>query len=139
VPDAAQGPVVLPITADVDVTRARHLVRDLAVAAGFDLVTQTKVVTATSELARNVLIHGGGGQMSVERIERGGTPGLRAVFTDSGPGIPDLEKALTEGWTSGKGLGLGLSGSRRLVSEFELESRPGEGTRVCVVVWGRTR
>lgn len=125
-----------------DVIRARHVVRELATSAGFDLVTQTKLVTAVSELARNAVGHGGGGGATVELVE-GAPPGRRTgiivVVTDEGPGIPDLRRAMTGGWSSGGGLGLGLPGSQRLVHEFEIDSEPGHGTRVRIVMWRRGR
>lgn len=125
----------LPLTDGADVVRARHRVRQLARELGFDIVGQTRLVTAASELARNTVLHGGGGSMSIECVERGTRHGVRLEFVDSGPGIPDLERALTDGWSSTGGLGLGLGGSRRLVDEFALESRPGAGARVEVVQW----
>ena len=110
----------------------------LAAAGGLSLVDQTKLVTAASELARNALVHGGGGIAQVEVItSASGRPGVRVTFADSGPGIPDLELALTDGWTTGGGLGLGLSGARRLVDEFDLTSEPGAGTSVVVAKWSR--
>jgi serine/threonine-protein kinase RsbT len=102
---------------------------------GFSLVEQTKVVTAASELARNTLVHGGGGICSIDVLEEGVRRGLKLTFEDHGPGIVDIALALKDGYTTGNGLGLGLSGSRRLVNEFDLRSRPGEGTRVTVVRW----
>ncbi|MBL7497883.1 anti-sigma regulatory factor [Frankia sp. CNm7] len=126
-----------PITTEADVVRVRQVVRGLAVTAKMSLVDQTKVVTAASELARNTLVYGGGGSMTVDIVHSGRRRGLRAVFVDSGPGIPDLDLALTDGWTSGSGLGLGLSGSRRLVDDFAIESSPGAGTTVRVVKWSR--
>lgn len=137
-PTEAAGPAeVLPLRSSDDVARARRRVRDLAVGAGFDLVEQTRVVTATSELARNAHQHGGGGRMTAEPVRDGERRGVRLVFEDDGPGIPDLELALTDGWSSGGGLGLGLSGARRLVDSFCLDSAPGAGTRVEVVHWRR--
>lgn len=128
----------LPIRSGDDVVRVRQHVRSAAAACGLSLIDQTKLVTAASELARNALIHGGGGQALVEHVLSGtGRKGIRVVFTDSGPGIPDLDLAMTDGWTSGDGLGLGLSGARRLVDEFELTSAPGEGTSVAVSKWSR--
>lgn len=125
------------IRGDEDVVRVRQLVRTLAVTARLSLVDQTKVVTAASELARNTLVHGGGGQVEVELVSNGLRSGVRAAFTDEGPGIADTDLALTDGYTTGRGLGLGLSGSRRLVDEFELDSKLGSGTRVTVVKWAR--
>lgn len=125
------------IAADDDVVRVRQIVRTAAVAAKLSLVDQTKLVTAASELARNTLLHGGGGRAEVGLVVNGTRRGVRAVFTDEGPGIPDIELALTDGYTTAGGLGLGLSGARRLVDEFTLESEPGNGTRVMVVKWAR--
>ncbi|HTA02807.1 MAG TPA: ATP-binding protein [Streptosporangiaceae bacterium] len=127
-----------PIKSGDDVVRVRQLVRTAAAAGGLSLVDQTKLVTAASELARNALVHGGGGAARVEAITAAnGRRGIRVTFTDSGPGIPDLEMALTDGWTTGGGLGLGLSGARRLVDEFSLTSEPGAGTSVVVSKWSR--
>lgn len=125
------------IGSDEDVVRVRQVVRAAAVAAKLSLVDQTKLVTAASELARNTLVYGGGGQAVVEQVENGRRQGIRAVFSDSGPGIPDVELALTDGYTSGGGLGLGLSGARRLVDEFDLQTEVGKGTTVSVVKWAR--
>jgi serine/threonine-protein kinase RsbT len=128
----------LPIRSGDDVVRVRQHVRMAAADSGLSLVDQTKVVTAASELARNTLVHGGGGTACVELVKGGnGRKGVRIGFTDDGPGIPDVSKALTDGWTTGNGLGLGLSGARRLVDEFELTSQPGSGTSVVVVKWSR--
>ena len=118
-----------------DVVLARQAVRRRAVEAGFSLVDQTKIVTAASELARNTVTYGGGGRMLLEMVENGGRQGLRLTFEDQGPGIPDVDLALKDGYTTGSGLGLGLGGARRLVSEFEIHSRVGEGTRVRVTRW----
>jgi serine/threonine-protein kinase RsbT len=128
----------LPIRSGDDVVRVRQQVRVVAATSGLSLVDQTKVVTAASELARNALVHGGGGLAQVEMVTSGnGRNGIRIGFTDKGPGIADLDLALTDGWSSGDGLGLGLSGARRLVDEFELISEPGGGTSVVVVKWSR--
>jgi serine/threonine-protein kinase RsbT len=128
----------LPIQSGDDVVRVRQRVRVLAAESGLSLVDQTKVVTAASELARNVLVHGGGGLARVEAVRSSsGKGGVRVDFSDEGPGIPDLDLALTDGWTTGDGLGLGLSGARRLVDEFELTSKAGGGTSVVVVKWSR--
>lgn len=118
-----------------DVVRIRQAVRAWAVELKFSLVEQTKVVTAASELARNTVEYGGGGTVRMEVLSDGGRNGLRLVFEDQGPGIADLERALTDGYTTGSGLGLGLGGSRRLVNEFGIDSRPGEGTRVSITKW----
>ena len=118
--------------------RVRQHVRAIATDCGLSLVDQTKLVTAASELARNTLVHGGGGTARVEvATSSRGRTGVKIDFVDDGPGIPDLELALTDGWSSGNGLGLGLSGARRLVDEFELISKPGAGTSVTVVKWSR--
>ena len=128
----------LPIRTGDDVVRVRQQVRTVAARSGLSLVDQTKLVTAASELARNALVHGGGGTARVEVITSGaGKPGVQVDFTDDGPGIPDVDLALTDGWTTGDGLGLGLSGARRLVDEFELTSKPGRGTSVVVTKWSR--
>jgi serine/threonine-protein kinase RsbT len=126
-----------PIRSGDDVVRVRQLVRNRAQAIKLSLVDQTKLVTATSELARNTLVHGGSGSARIETVERAGRPGVRAVFTDAGPGIPDLDLAMTPGWTSGGGLGLGLSGAKRLVDEFEIDTEVGRGTSVTVTKWSR--
>lgn len=125
------------IEADQDVVRVRQAVRALAVAAALSLVDQTKVVTAASELARNTLIYGGGGEAVLEIVSDDRRRGVRVTFVDEGPGIADLNLALTDGYTTGGGLGLGLSGARRLVDEFEIDSVPREGTRIVVTKWGR--
>ena len=128
----------LPIRTGDDVVRVRQQVRVAAARNGLSLVDQTKLVTAASELARNALVHGGGGAARVEVVTSGtGKPGVRVGFTDDGPGIADVDLALIDGWTSGDGLGLGLSGARRLVDEFELTSKPGRGTSVVVTKWSR--
>jgi serine/threonine-protein kinase RsbT len=128
----------LPIRSGDDVVRVRQQVRNAAAEHGLSLVDQTKLVTAASELARNTLVHGGGGAARIEVVKSAsGRAGVKLYFTDQGPGIPDIGLALTDGWTSGNGLGLGLSGARRLVDEFELNSNPGAGTSVVVVKWSR--
>ena len=128
----------LPIRTGDDVVRVRQQVRVVAAKNGLSLVDQTKVVTAASELARNALVHGGGGLARVDVVTSAlGRNGIRIGFTDEGPGIADVDLALTDGWSSGDGLGLGLSGARRLVDEFELTSKPGGGTSVVVVKWSR--
>jgi serine/threonine-protein kinase RsbT len=126
---------VLELASDEDVVRARHKVRELAQRAGLRLVDQTKLVTAVSELARNTVIHGGGGRMSAGLLERNGRVGVWATFEDEGPGIEDIQLALTDGYTSGQGLGLGFGGARRLVGEFEVQSSPADGTVVRVATW----
>ncbi|MBK0010922.1 anti-sigma regulatory factor [Stenotrophomonas sp. S41] len=130
---ARQG--TLPVRVEQDVVLARQVVRQAAVACGLRLVDQTKLVTAASELARNTVIYGGGGQMDWELLDEGLRRGVRLVFSDQGPGIANIEQALTDGWSSGKGMGLGLSGSRRLVDVFELDSAPGQGTRIAITKW----
>ncbi|MFF7262631.1 anti-sigma regulatory factor [Streptomyces sp. NPDC008159] len=125
----------LPIHSDLDLVWVRQHVRQAAAQLGFGLVEQTKLVTAASELARNTLIHGGGGQMECAPVAVGGVQGLRLAFSDEGPGIPDLDRALVDGFTSGEGLGMGLGGARRLVHEFTIDSRPGRGTTVTVTTW----
>jgi serine/threonine-protein kinase RsbT len=123
------------IQSSEDVVSVRQAVRQQAVELGFNLVDQTKIVTAASEIARNTLQYGGGGTLRVEAIHEGQRRGLRLVFEDKGPGITDIELAMKEGYTSGTGLGLGLPGARRLSSEFSIYSRPGEGTRVTLARW----
>ena len=125
----------LEIVDSQDVVRVRQAVRARAAALGFSIVDQTKIVTAASELARNALEHGGGGQCAIELLDEGSRKGLRLTFEDRGPGIADIALALSDGYTTTGGLGLGLSGSRRLSNEFDLWSKPGEGTRVTVVRW----
>lgn len=125
----------VPVHSQDDVVQVRQLVRAEATALGFSLVDLTKLVTAASELARNTLVHGGGGEVRIGLVENGGRRGLRLTFSDQGPGIPDIEQALRDGFTTGGGLGLGLGGARRLVNEFQVESSPGAGTDVTVVKW----
>jgi serine/threonine-protein kinase RsbT len=119
--------ILLPIGSDAHIAGVRHAVREAAVAAGFSLVEQTKIVTAASELARNTLVHGGGGHLE---LAVAGDHGIRLTFTDEGPGIPDVATALSDGYTTGNGLGLGLGGARRLVQDFTIDSAPGRGTVV---------
>ncbi|MDT0349088.1 ATP-binding protein [Pseudonocardia sp. DSM 45834] len=133
----ASDTATLPICTGDDVVRLRQLVRTRALEIRLSLVDQTKLVTAASELARNTLVHGGSGSAVVETVEKGGRRGVRAAFVDSGPGIPDLDLAMTAGWTSGGGLGLGLSGAKRLVDEFDIDTEVGRGTSVTVVKWAR--
>jgi serine/threonine-protein kinase RsbT len=125
----------MPIRASDDVVLVRQAVRKQSIALGLGLVDQTKVVTASSELARNTLDYGGGGTVHLERVENGTRSGLRLTFEDQGPGIPDIGLALTDGYTTGNGMGLGLSGAKRLSHEFEIWSKPGEGTRVSILRW----
>ncbi|MFJ3714558.1 anti-sigma regulatory factor [Streptomyces sp. NPDC090057] len=133
--DRASSAACLPIGSDGDLAYVRQQVRQYAAQLGFGLVQQTKLVTAASELARNTLVHGGGGQAEITPLDHGGVHGLRMRFTDEGPGIRDLELAMTEGYTSGGGLGLGLGGAKRLVQEFAVDTEPGRGTTVTAVAW----
>lgn len=125
----------MPLRNEHDIVLSRQTVRQLTQALKFSLVEQTKMVTATSELARNAVVYGGGGEMRWKIVSEGLRQGLRLWFEDHGPGIPDLELALTDGWTSGQGMGVGLSGSRRLVNEFDIRTRVGEGTCVTITRW----
>ena len=125
----------MPIQNSDDIVRVRQEVRRRAAAAGLGIVDQTKFVTAASEIARNTLDYGGGGSVSLESLADGMRKGLRLIFEDKGPGIANIDLALTDGYTTGGGLGLGLSGSRRLCNEFAIESKPGEGTRVTIARW----
>jgi serine/threonine-protein kinase RsbT len=126
---------LISVTASGDIVSVRHAVRRQAVAINLSLVDQTKIVTAASELARNMLIYGGGGEVTLELLQSGVRQGLRAHFVDTGPGIPDIDLALRDGFTSGTGMGLGLGGAKRLVNEFSIESAPGKGTRVIITRW----
>lgn len=126
----------IPVRSGEDVVKARQVVRSRAMDVGFSLVEQTKIVTAASELARNTVMYGGGGEMRIERLYEGPRrAGLRLTFEDKGPGIPDIELALRDGYTSGNGLGLGLNGARKLSHEFDIWSKPGEGTRITITRW----
>ncbi|NUR84635.1 MAG: anti-sigma regulatory factor [Nonomuraea sp.] len=127
----------MTIAGNADVVAVRQLVRAVAIEVGLSLVDQTKIVTAASELARNALVYGGGGDVRVDIIENGRKRGLKMVVSDDGPGIADLDQALTDGFTTGNGMGLGLGGSRRLVDEFDLISAAGKGTTVTVTKWAR--
>ena len=129
--------VTLRLRSDEDVVGLRKQVRERAVAIALSLVDQTKLVTAASELARNTIKYGGGGEVHLDSLSDGIRNGIGLLFVDAGPGIPDIDNALRDGFTTGGGLGLGLGGSRRLVDEFEIDSRPGEGTAVQVVKWKR--
>ncbi len=129
--------VTLPLRSDEDVVSLRKQVRERAVAIALSLVDQTKLVTAASELARNTIKYGGGGEVHLDSLADAGRKGIGLIFVDNGPGIADIEQALRDGFTSGGGLGLGLGGSRRLVDEFDIDSRTGEGTAVSVVKWKR--
>jgi serine/threonine-protein kinase RsbT len=124
----------IAVGTEADMVSVRRRVREVAGQVGLSLVDQTKLVTAASELARNTLIYGGGGTMQLESLN-GPRLGIRLTFTDNGPGIPDIELALRDGFTTGSGLGLGLGGSKRLVNEFEIQSKAGQGTRVAVTRW----
>ncbi|HTU26975.1 MAG TPA: anti-sigma regulatory factor [Pirellulales bacterium] len=126
-----------PVKDEQDIVLARQTVRRLTQEAKFTLVDQTKMVTAASELARNTVVYGGGGVLICEVLSEDHRTGLRLTFQDQGPGIENLELALMDGWTSGKGLGMGLSGSKRLVNEFDIESSPGKGTRVTITRWNQ--
>jgi serine/threonine-protein kinase RsbT len=125
----------MPIQSDGDVVQVRQKVRAWSVDLGFGLVDQTKMVTAASELARNALVHGGGGSVRLEALIDGARKGLRLTFEDRGPGIPDIELAMRDGYSTGSGLGLGLSGSKRLCSEFDVRSAAGQGTQVMIARW----
>lgn len=125
----------MTIQSSADVVLVRQSVRQFAVEIGFGLVDQTKIVTAASELARNTLDYGGGGSVMLETVQEGGRRGLRLTFEDQGPGIPDIEMALKDGFTTGGGLGMGLGGAKRLSDEFEITSVVGEGTRVTIIRW----
>ena len=124
----------VPIKSEPDVVTVRRRVREVSGQLGLSLVDQTKIITAASELARNTIIYGGGGSMQIQTLN-GPRVGLRLTFEDQGPGIPDVELALRDGFTTGSGLGLGLGGSKRLVNEFDIVSRPGEGTRITITRW----
>jgi serine/threonine-protein kinase RsbT len=125
----------MPIRSDGDIVLVRQKARLWAIEQGFGLVDQTKIVTAASELARNALVYGGGGTVRLDALNDGMRKGLRLTFEDHGPGIPDLELAMKDGYSTGTGLGLGLSGAKRLCNEFDLDSRVGEGTRVTITRW----
>jgi len=125
----------VPLQSSEDIVRVRQAVRAWAIELGFGLVDQTKIVTAASELARNTVDYGGGGQVKLESLNDGMRRGLRLTFEDQGPGIENLELALKDGYTTGGGLGLGLSGARRLSNEFSIDSSPGQGTRVMIARW----
>jgi len=127
--------VEIPLHAQEDIVAARQAVRRLAVEAGLSIIDQTKIVTAASELARNTVVHGRGGTAILETVDEGHRRGVRLTFEDNGPGIPDIELALRDGYTTGAGLGLGLGGAKRLSSEFYIRSEPGEGTRVTIATW----
>ena len=130
-----EAPETLPVRSEEDVVRVRQAVRALVVRLKFSLVDQTKIVTAASELARNTLVHGGGGETRLEIVHDGVRSGLQMTFEDQGPGIPDIDRALRDGFTSGGGLGLGLGGSKRLVSELRIETEVGMGSRITALKW----
>ncbi len=123
------------VTTQDDVVRVRQAVRTHAVACGFSLVDQTKIVTAASEIARNTVIHGGGGKLNIDVVKHSGRTGLRLLFSDQGPGIPDVSRAMMDGYSTAGGLGLGLSGAKRLSNEFDVASTPGQGTQVTLIRW----
>lgn len=125
----------VPVRGASDVVQVRHAVRKCAVDAGLSLIEQTKVVTAASELARNMVDYGGGGEVTIETIDDGLRKGVRLAFEDHGPGIADIDQAMKDGFTTGNGMGLGLGGARRLSNEFEIRSTPGQGTRVVITRW----
>ena len=125
----------LPVQGPEDIVKVRQAVRAWAVEIGFNLVDQTKIVTAASELARNQLNYGGGGTMTIEAVNDGPRRGVRLIFADDGPGIPDVAQALRDGYSTGSGLGLGLGGAKRLASEFAIDSQPGAGTRITIARW----
>lgn len=131
----ATAPKTLPLRRPDDVVLARREVRTRTIALGCSLIEQTKLVTATSEIARNTLVHGKGGTLTIEEVDQAGRRGLKLVFADEGPGIPDLESALGDDFASVGGTGLGISGARRLVHDFKIESTVGSGTRVTLVKW----
>ncbi len=125
----------MPLRNADDVVRVRQAVRNKAITAGFSLVDQTKIITAASEIARNTVVYGGGGTLLIEMLREGVRRGLRLTFADQGPGIPDIALAMTDGYTTGSGLGLGLSGAKRLSNEFDVKSAPGKGTVVTLARW----
>ena len=125
----------LPVRVENDIVIVRQRVRAWSIEIKCSLVDQTKIVTAASELARNLLIYGGGGEVRLELLQEGIRRGLRVIFEDHGPGIPDIQQALRDGYTSGNGMGLGLGGAKRLVNDFEITSKPGEGTCVTITRW----
>ena len=131
----ALADTILPVRSDEDIVRVRQRVREACIAAGFSLVEQTKMVTAASELARNALQHGGGGDLHMTMPVENGRRGVRLTFMDEDPGIADVAEALRDGYTTGSGLGLGLGGAKRLVNEFAIDSQPGKGTRITIARW----
>jgi serine/threonine-protein kinase RsbT len=131
----AESSETFAVRAGEDVVRVRQVVRAKALALGFSLVDQTKIITAASEIARNTIDYGGGGEMMLEHVRAGARQGVRLVFSDKGPGIADIARAMQDGYTSGSGLGLGLSGAKRLVSEFDIKTSPGQGTTITLIRW----
>lgn len=131
----AESSGTMPLQSEHDIVASRQTVRALCQSLKLSLVDQTKMVTAASELSRNTLIHGGGGRMHWDVLERAGRRGLQLVFEDEGPGIVDMRLAMSDGYTTGSGMGLGLPGSKRLVNDFDIESAPGQGTRVSITKW----
>lgn len=129
---------IASINTSSDIVKVRQLVREWAISLGFSLVEQTKMVTAASELARNTLEHGGGGKVRLEALNNDTRRGLKLIFSDEGPGIADLEQALKDGFTTGNGMGLGLSGAKRLANDFAIDSEPGRGTKVTITRWRNT-
>ena len=125
----------LTVSLGAEVVSVRHRVRSFAIECGFSLVEQTKIVTAASELARNMVDYGKGGVVTIEAIDEAGRKGVRLTFADKGPGIANIQEALRDGYTSGSGMGLGLGGARRLSNEFDIQSTPGEGTRITIARW----
>ena len=125
----------VPLREEQDVVRARQAVRARMQQLNFSLVDQTKMITAASELARNAVTHGKGGEMAIEVVNNGSRTGIRLTFQDNGPGIEDLSLAMKDGWTSGGGLGMGLPGTKRLVNDFDIESAAGKGTRIVIARW----
>ncbi|MEZ4236853.1 MAG: anti-sigma regulatory factor [Myxococcota bacterium] len=138
-PPDPHGRATVPITTEADVAVVRRRARELATELQFDTFSLAAITTAASELSRNVWRHGGGGYAVLERVRDGARVGVKLLFVDEGPGVRDLDRALQGGWSTGRSLGLGLSGSRRLVDEFEIETAPGKGTRVEIVKWLRVR
>ena len=124
-----------PVRGETDILVVRQAVRTRAIELGLSLIDQTKMVTAVSEIVRNALTYGGGGEAEIQIVEEGGRKGLRLICSDQGPGIPDVELAMKDGYTTGHGLGLGLGGAKRLVHDFEIASQPGQGTRVVLTRW----
>ncbi len=129
------APLLITVRKSEDIVRMRQIIREEAVKDGFSLVDQTKIITAASELGRNALDYGGGGEVRLTHVANGARKGLRLVFSDQGPGIADVEQAMKDGFSTGRGLGLGLGGAKRLSNEFFIDSRPGEGTRITILRW----